>query len=86
MRWVAGKVRRRIPMVLLLAAAEVGHALFLVFFALGSRGVIDSAVAGARAGFAAACWRQVGIIAGVLVCLTIMRHLREKLRAVLATL
>lgn len=83
MRWVAGKVRRRIPMVLLLAAAEVGHALFLVFFALGSRGVIDSAVAGARAGFAAACWRQVGVIAGVLVCLTIMRHLREKLRAVL---
>ena len=81
--WVAGKVRRRIPMVLLLVAAEVGYALFLVFFALGSRGVIDSAVAGARDGFAAACWRQVGVIAGILVCLTLMRHLREKLRAVL---
>lgn len=81
--WIVRKVRRRIPMILLLVLSEVGYALFLVFFALGSRGVIDSAVAGARDGFVAACLRQAAIIGGILLCLTLTRHLREKLRAVL---
>lgn len=81
--WIIRQIRKRIPMILLLMAAEVGYALFTVFFALGSRGVIDSAVAGAMDGFVAACLRQAGIIAGILICLTLMRHLREKLRAVL---
>jgi len=81
--WVVRKVWKRIPMILLLIAAEIGYALFSVCFALGSRGVIDSAVAGVQERFVAACCRQAGIIAGILVCLTVMRHLREKLRAVL---
>lgn len=81
--WITGKVRKRILMVLLLVAAEVGYALFSVFFALGTRGVIDNAVAGDQAGFLYACLRQAGIIAMILLCLTVTRHLREKLRAVL---
>ena len=81
--WIIRQIRRRIPMILLLMAAEVGHALFSVLFALGSRGVIDSAVAGMMEGFTAACLRQAGIIAAILICLTLTRHLREKLRAVL---
>lgn len=81
--WILRKVRKRIPLILLLMAAEIGRALFSVFFALGSRGVIDSAVTGSMDGFLAACGRQAAIIAGILICLTVMRHLREKLRAVL---
>ena len=79
--WILHQIRRRIPAVLVMIAAEVGHALFCVYFALGSRGVIDSAVAGDRSLFLSACLKQAGIIAGILVCMTLVRHLRERLRA-----
>ena len=79
--WLAAQVKRRIPALALLTAAQVGHALFSVLFALGSRGVIDSAVAGNPSQFGIACLKQAGIIAGILVCLTMSRHLQERLRA-----
>lgn len=79
--WILKQIRRRIPAIFLLTAAQVGQALFSVLFALGSRGVIDSAVAGSRPEFFAACLNQAGIIGGILVCTTVLRHLRERLRA-----
>jgi ATP-binding cassette subfamily B protein len=79
--WLINKIRRRIPAIVLMTAAQVGHALFSVFFALGSRGVIDSAVSGDREAFLAACGKQAMIIGGILLCATVLRHLREKLRA-----
>ena len=79
--WIAGQIRRYIPGILLLTLAQMGHALFGVLFALGSRGVIDSAVAGDSGLFVLACMKQAGIIAGILVCLTLLRHLRDRLRA-----
>ena len=79
--WILKQVKSRIPAIILMMAAEVGHALFCVYFALGSRGVVDSAVAGNRALFLVACLRQAGIIAGILICMTLVRHLRERLRA-----
>lgn len=79
--WILQQIRRRIPAILLMMAAEVGYALFCVYFALGSRGVIDSAVAGDSGLFLSACLKQAGIIAGILVCMTLVRHLRERLRA-----
>lgn len=79
--WILKQIRRRIPAIFLLTAAQVGQALFSVLFALGSRGVIDSAVAGSRPEFLAACLNQAGIIGGILVCTTVLRHLRERLRA-----
>lgn len=79
--WIAKQIRRRIPAIFLLTAAQVGNALFSVLFALGSRGVIDSAVAGDRQAFSRACMYQLGIIAGIVICLTVVRHLRERLRA-----
>jgi len=79
--WVLQKNRRRIPAVLLLTAADAGFALFSVFFALGSRGVIDSAVAGDPAAFQRACLKQACIIAAILLCLTTVRHLRDRLSA-----
>ena len=79
--WILRQIRCRIPAIALMIAAEVSHALFCVYFALGSRGVIDSAVTGDRDLFFAAGLRQAGIIAGILVSMTLTRHLRERLRA-----
>lgn len=79
--WIVKQIKRRIPAIFLMIAAEVGYALFCVYFALGSRGVIDSAVLGDKALFLSACLTQAGIIAGILLCMTLVRHLRERLRA-----
>ena len=79
--WVFRQIRNRIPAILLLTAMEIGVALFSVYFALGSRGVIDSAVSGETAAFLPACRYQAGIIAGILICLTIARSLRDRLAA-----
>lgn len=79
--WILKQMRRRIPAIVLMTAAQVGNALLSVFFALGSRGVIDSAVAGDPAAFWQAALTQGGIIAGILISLTVLRHMRERLRA-----
>ena len=79
MLWILCRIRRRIPAVCLLTAAQVGQALFSVFFALGTRGVIDSAVAGDPRIFFEACLRQAGIIGGILFCQFLLRHLRDRL-------
>ena len=79
--WIFRQMRRRIPAILLLTAAEIGQALFGVFFALGTRGVIDSATGGDSAAFLKACLVQLGIICMILICLTVFRHLRDRLAA-----
>ncbi len=79
--WILKRVRRRLPAIILMICTQVFHALFAVFFALGSRDVIDAAVAGASAAFQAACWKQAGIIASILISLTLLRHLRDRLAA-----
>ena len=79
--WLLRQSRRRIPGILLLMAAQVGQAFLSVLFALGTREVIDRAVAGEQAAFFRACIYQAGIILGLLVCLTLARHLRDRLAA-----
>lgn len=79
--WLLKRIQNRLPAIGLLTAAQVCHALFCVFFALGSREVIDSAVSGEADAFWAACLRQAGIIAVILLSLTLMRHLRDRLAA-----
>lgn len=79
--WILKQMRSRIPAILFMTAAQVGNALLGVFFALGTRGVIDSAVAGDPAAFLKAVLTQGGIIAGILITLTVLRHMRERLRA-----
>ncbi len=81
MIWIIKRVRRRIPALCLLAAAQIGQALLTVLFALGTRSVIDTAVAGEKEAFFRACGYQAGIIAGILLCLTLLRHLRDRLHA-----
>ncbi len=79
--WIMKQVRRRIPAILLMTGIKVAHALLSVFFALGSRDVIDCAVTGDRDAFYRACGIQAGIILGILLCLAILRHLRDRLGA-----
>ena len=79
--WIVKQIRNRLPAIAVMTAAQVWHALFCVLFALGSRNVIDSAVAGDNALFKAACLKQFGIIAGIILSLALVRHLRERLRA-----
>jgi len=77
------KVRRRIPSLILMTAANVGSAFFGVIFALGTRNVINSATSGSKAAFLSACLQQGGIILAIVLCLTLYRHLHAQLTAVL---
>ncbi len=79
-RYLWKKMRRRIPALLVLIAANVGAALLAVSFALGTKGVIDSAVDGDQAAFLRACLVQAGIIAGLLICLFVYRYLHARLQ------
>ena len=79
--WLFRRVRGRIPALAVLVAAQVGQAMLGVAFALGTRGVIDSAISGVRGDFLRACLLQSGIIAGILLTLTLCRHLKERLLA-----
>ncbi|MBE6917180.1 MAG: ABC transporter ATP-binding protein [Ruminococcaceae bacterium] len=77
--WILRKLRRRIPAILLLVAAHAGQALASVYFALGTRAVIDSAVSGDNQLFFRACLQQLGIIAVILLCTVLARHLHDRL-------
>lgn len=79
--WILRRVRRRIPAIVCMTLAQVGAALFSVFFALGSRGVIDAATTGNSEAFTQACLVQGGIIVGILICSTVYRHLHDRLQA-----
>ena len=79
--WIGKQIRKSIPALLILTAAQVCQALFSVFFALGSRAVIDSAVDGDPGRFYNACLKQGGIILVILISLAVIRHLRDRIRA-----
>ena len=79
--WLAKRVRRRIPAVALMSAIHIGQALLKVSFALGSSRVVDSAVSGDLRRFTEACLTQGAIVLGILICLTISRHMKERLNA-----
>lgn len=79
--WICRQIKKRIPAIALMTLMQMGHALFSVLFALGSRGVIDSAVAGDPEAFQAACLTQLTIIGMILLTMTLLRHLRDRLRA-----
>ena len=79
--WLVGKMKKRIPGLLLMTAANVGNALFSVWFALGTRQVINTAVGGDRTAFLQACGIQAGIILGILATLFLQRYLNMRLGA-----
>ncbi len=79
--WIARQVRQRIPGILVMTCAQIVNALLSVYFALGTRGVIDSAISGDMQMFWRACGKQAAIIAGMLISMTLLRHLRDRLHA-----
>ena len=79
--WVTKKIRRRIPAIFIMTLAHIGQALLGVVFALGTKNVIDSATSGIREDFLHACYMQGAIIAGILLCTIIYRHLHDTLSA-----
>lgn len=81
LRWVINKIRRRVPAIFCLTIVSIGAALFSVMFALGSKGVIDAAIAGDTLAFVHACVIQAVIIVGILTCSMLVRHMREKIHA-----
>lgn len=81
LRWVIKKIRRRVPAILLLTLISIFSAIFAVLFALGTKGVIDAAIAGSKPDFIQACVKQAAVIAGILLCSTLSRHLNERIHA-----
>lgn len=79
--WVFQKIKKKIPALVLLMASNVAGALLGVFFALGSKQVIDSAVAGSKEQFLRACLVQLALIVGLIGTYALQRHLREWLAA-----
>ncbi len=83
--WVAKRSMNRLPMLLGMIIANVGKALGAVWFALSSRGVIDTALAAAETGekraFFLACGKQVAIILLILLCSACSRYLTDRLNA-----
>lgn len=79
--WIFKRVKKRIPEICIMTAANVGTALLGVAFAVGTSNVIDSAAAGGKESFIRASLVQGAIIIGILLCLTLNRHLYDKLTA-----
>ena len=69
--WLMKCIRKRIPALFLMTAVHVLQAIFGVLFVLGTRNVIDSAVAKAQEPFYKACFYQGAVILGILICLTV---------------
>ena len=66
-------------MLALLIFSNAGSALLSVVFALGTRGVINSATGGSPETFWRACGLQLAIITGIVLCTALSRYLSAKL-------
>lgn len=79
--WILRQMKSRMPAIILLVVAQMGQALLFVYFALGTKEVVNSAVSGVDQLFYHACMKQLAIIVGILICLLLSRHLRDRLMA-----
>lgn len=75
--WVLRKIRHRIPAMAATVLANASRALFGVLFALGTKGVIDTAVSGDMGAFWKACLVQLAIICAMLLSYGLTRYLRD---------
>lgn len=80
-RWILGKIRKRIPSIVLLTVCHMGASLLGVAFALMCKNMIDYALAGDSTGFFHACLYQGTIILSMLGCTILNRHFHGKLSA-----
>lgn len=81
--WLLKRIRRRIPSMLLLSLCSVGSSLLGVYFALGTKRVIDTAISGEKGAFITACIMQACIIASLLILHIFSRHFSDHIHAAL---
>ena len=79
--WILNKIKNRIGSIIIMTLANVGSSLLGVLFALNSRALIDRAVAGERQLFVSSCAVQILLIAGIILCVSMTRILKEKILA-----
>ena len=79
--WIVRRIKKRLPALFLMTLSHIANALLIVFFALGTSRVIDSAISGEMSGFLKACALQASIILGILLTLTFNRSMNDKLTA-----
>ncbi|MBR5570216.1 MAG: ABC transporter ATP-binding protein [Oscillospiraceae bacterium] len=77
--WVCKRIRRRIPKIILLTLSSVANAIFSVWFALGTKDVINGAVSGDPDKFKKAVVVQLCIVLGILFTQILDRFLKERL-------
>ena len=77
--WVLKRSKSCLPAIVIMMVSNICSALLSVAFALGSKSIIDTAVAGDNPGFIRSCLHQGLIIAGILCCLLLFRYLRDRL-------
>ncbi len=80
-QWIIGKIRKRILGLLIMTVSHMGSALLGVAFALMCKNMIDTAIKQDQQGFLYACLWQGLVIAGMLVCTVLYRHLHGRLAA-----
>ena len=79
LKWLLLRIRRRIPLLILLLLVNAGSSIFSVFFALGNKEVINGAVGGNWDVFLRACALQLCFVVGVVLCMSVNRYLGPKL-------
>ena len=81
--WSLHTIKPWIPALLLMVFCNAAGAALSVWFALGTKGVIDAATSGDSKLFSAACIRQGLLILAVIVDNILIRHLHDRLTAVI---
>lgn len=82
-KWLTGKISRNIPSIILITLCSVFASVSGVLFALGTKNIIDVAVAGNKGQFPLACTIQILIILCILVFNALLQHLKERMHAIL---
>ena len=79
LRWLLRRNKRQLPLLVLLLLANAGSSILSVFFALGTKGVINGAISGERDIFLRACLIQFCLVVSILLLATLKRYLGPKL-------
>jgi len=80
-KWLISRIRRSIPSILIVTLCSVFASVSGVLFAIGTKNIIDVAVAGSRNLFPRACIIQALIILCILLFNALLQHMKERLHA-----
>lgn len=83
LRWSLRTIKPWIPALLLLVICNAASAILTVWFALGTKGVIDAATGGDPQLFQNACIRQGILILAIILNNILIHHLRDRLNAII---